>query len=141
MVKNLLSSILLLASAASSAASDNLELGIPGTADQIINREGHALGYSRSWKQARGLRRYGRRCGGCDRIGVLPQTQQCDSIEDLLRPEGVDLVQVAEVAQPHISSGIAWNTTRAKRGLYHGAKPRPCATNGLKPAIGSIPIR
>lgn len=30
---------------------DNLELGIPGKSDQIINREGYALGYSRKHRQ------------------------------------------------------------------------------------------
>lgn len=30
---------------------DNLELGIPGKCDQIVNREGYALGYSRKFKQ------------------------------------------------------------------------------------------
>ena len=30
---------------------DNLDLGIPGESDQIINRPGYALGYSQNWKQ------------------------------------------------------------------------------------------
>lgn len=30
---------------------DNLELGIPNHADQIIDREGYALGFSQKWKQ------------------------------------------------------------------------------------------
>lgn len=30
---------------------DNLELGIPGPSDQIVEREGYALGYSRKYKQ------------------------------------------------------------------------------------------
>src|SRR5574344_90324 len=34
-------------------AHDNLELGIPGKADQIIDREGYALGYSKVWKEPR----------------------------------------------------------------------------------------
>lgn len=33
------------------AKYDNLELGIPGECDQIINREGYALGFSREHKQ------------------------------------------------------------------------------------------
>ena len=31
-------------------ASDNLSLGAPGSADQIIDREGYALGYDYNWK-------------------------------------------------------------------------------------------
>ena len=31
---------------------DNLELGIPGSCDQIVNREGYALGFSRRHRQA-----------------------------------------------------------------------------------------
>jgi len=34
-------------------ASDNLELGVPGKADQIVDREGYALGYCEAWEQAR----------------------------------------------------------------------------------------
>ena len=30
---------------------DNLELGIPGKCDQIVNREGYALGFSRKYRQ------------------------------------------------------------------------------------------
>ena len=30
---------------------DNLELGIPNHADQIIDREGYALGFSQKWRQ------------------------------------------------------------------------------------------
>lgn len=30
---------------------DNLELGVPGECDQIVNREGYALGFSRAYKQ------------------------------------------------------------------------------------------
>ena len=33
-----------------SFASDNLSLGVPGKADQIIDREGYALGYDYNWK-------------------------------------------------------------------------------------------
>ena len=32
---------------------DNLALGIPGTADQIVDREGYALGFMQKWKQPR----------------------------------------------------------------------------------------
>ena len=35
------------------AQSDNLELGAPGTADKVIDREGYALGYKSAWKTAR----------------------------------------------------------------------------------------
>ena len=35
------------------AQSDNLELGAPGTADKVIDREGYALGYRTAWKTAR----------------------------------------------------------------------------------------
>lgn len=35
------------------AASDNLELGEPGRADKVIDREGYALGYKSAWKTAR----------------------------------------------------------------------------------------
>lgn len=34
-------------------ASDNLELGIPGKADQIVDREGYVLGYCEAWEQPR----------------------------------------------------------------------------------------
>lgn len=35
-----------------SSTSDNLQYGIPGQADIIIERKGYAMGYSRRWKQA-----------------------------------------------------------------------------------------
>lgn len=41
---------LLLTSALPSFASDNLSLGTPGKADQIIDHEGYALGYDYNWK-------------------------------------------------------------------------------------------
>ena len=34
-------------------ASNNLELGIPGASDKVIDREGYALGYKAAWKTAR----------------------------------------------------------------------------------------
>lgn len=34
-------------------ASDNLELGIPGKCDQIVDRQGYALGYSEAWELPR----------------------------------------------------------------------------------------
>lgn len=34
-------------------ASDNLELGVPGNSDQIVDREGYALGYCEAWEQPR----------------------------------------------------------------------------------------
>ena len=34
------------------AGSDNLELGEPGNADKVIEREGYALGYKAAWKTA-----------------------------------------------------------------------------------------
>lgn len=33
-------------------ADDNLELGVPGKCDQIVRRDGYALGFSREYKQA-----------------------------------------------------------------------------------------
>ena len=33
-------------------AHDNLDYGVPGPSDRLIDREGYALGYNRSWKQA-----------------------------------------------------------------------------------------
>ena len=43
----------LLAATMSFASPDNLELGTPGTADKLIDREGYALGYKSAWKTAR----------------------------------------------------------------------------------------
>ena len=34
-------------------ATDNLELGVPGPCDKVIDREGYALGYKAAWKTAR----------------------------------------------------------------------------------------
>ena len=34
-------------------ATDNLELGVPGASDKVIDREGYALGYKAAWKTAR----------------------------------------------------------------------------------------
>lgn len=34
-------------------ATDNLDLGIPGAADQIVDREGYALGYCEKWEVPR----------------------------------------------------------------------------------------
>ena len=34
-------------------ASDNLEYGVLGGADRVIDREGYALGYKAAWKTAR----------------------------------------------------------------------------------------
>ena len=45
-----LSTIISLMVAGFSFASDNLSLGVPGKADQIIDREGYALGYDYDWK-------------------------------------------------------------------------------------------
>lgn len=39
--------------ACSARASDHLEYGIPGQYDQLLGREGFALGYSSKWKQPR----------------------------------------------------------------------------------------
>lgn len=33
------------------SAFDNLDLGIPGPADQIVERRGYALGYSEKYEQ------------------------------------------------------------------------------------------
>ena len=38
--------------AASGGKSDNLDLGTPGKCDQIVEREGYALGYVEKWEQA-----------------------------------------------------------------------------------------
>lgn len=46
----ILASLFALASVLPSFASDNLSLGTPGKADQIIDREGYALGYDYNWK-------------------------------------------------------------------------------------------
>lgn len=39
-----------MASVLPSFASDNLSLGVPGKVDQVIDREGYALGYDYNWK-------------------------------------------------------------------------------------------
>lgn len=49
----ILASFLLVCSAVTCSAFDNLDLGNPGKADQIVDREGYALGYCEAWEQPR----------------------------------------------------------------------------------------
>lgn len=46
----ILASLFALASVLPSFASDNLSLGVPSKVDQVIDREGYALGYDYNWK-------------------------------------------------------------------------------------------
>lgn len=44
---------ILLGVAVAALGSDNLAYGIPGKTDQVVDREGYALGYKAAWKTAR----------------------------------------------------------------------------------------
>ena len=44
---------LLLFLSLAAGATDNLELGVPGASDKVVDREGYALGYKAAWKTAR----------------------------------------------------------------------------------------